>query len=159
MMESSCIGIIATQGQSARIRPARKEEWPSLIAIWEKTVRETHGFLAEDDFAEIKSQMPDYLGAVELFVWDEGEGPAGFLGLLDNMVEMLFVADRGKGIGRKLLDFAVAEKGATRLDVNEQNAQARGFYEKYGFAVSGRSEFDTGGRPYPLLHMELKQTK
>ena len=138
------------------IRPACREEWSALIAIWEKAVGETHGFLAPEDFAQIKSQIPQYFGAVELYVWEDGGITTGFVGLAGDMVEMLFVAERGKGIGRALLDFAVAEKGARRLDVNEQNTQARGFYEKYGFTVAGRSELDTGGRPYPLLHMELK---
>ncbi|HKB39870.1 MAG TPA: hypothetical protein VKD72_25770, partial [Gemmataceae bacterium] len=41
------------------------------------------------------------------------------------------------------------------VDVNEQNAAARGFYEACGFVVEGRSELDDQGRPYPLLHMRL----
>ena len=41
------------------------------------------------------------------------------------------------------------------MDVNGQNAAARGFYEACGFVVEGRSELDDQGRPYPLLHMRL----
>jgi putative acetyltransferase len=39
------------------------------------------------------------------------------------------------------------------VNVNEQNAQAVGFYSRSGFVVVGRSELDDAGRPYPLLHM------
>lgn len=42
------------------------------------------------------------------------------------------------------------------MDVNEQNAQARGFYEHEGFEVIGRSETDEQGEPFPILHMRLK---
>jgi putative acetyltransferase len=49
----------------------------------------------------------------------------------------------------------VTALGATRLDVNEQNDQAVGFYRRMGFAAVGRSERDYTGKPYPLLHMRL----
>jgi putative acetyltransferase len=38
-------------------------------------------------------------------------------------------------------------------DVNEQNAQAVGFYEHMGFTRTGRSPLDGQGRPYPLIHL------
>jgi putative acetyltransferase len=44
---------------------------------------------------------------------------------------------------------------ATRVDVNEQNEQAVGFYQRMRFGVEGRSELDSQGKPFPLLHMRL----
>ncbi|MDZ8294248.1 GNAT family N-acetyltransferase, partial [Escherichia coli] len=38
-------------------------------------------------------------------------------------------------------------------NVNEQNEQAVGFYKKVGFKVTGRSEVDDLGKPYPLLNL------
>lgn len=55
-----------------------------------------------------------------------------------------------------LLDFAIRELGVTHVDVNEQNTQARSFYEHKGFEVIGRSETDEQGEPFPILHMRLK---
>lgn len=141
------------------IRAVRKEEWPKLVAIWEKAVVETHLFLKTEDFDDIKKHITEYFAAADLYVWEEDGHLEGFAGLAGDRVEMLFVARRGKGIGRKLLDFAVKEKGAVRLDVNEQNGLAIEFYKKYGFAVTGRSECDASGRPYPLLLMKLEQEK
>lgn len=43
--------------------------------------------------------------------------------------------------------------GARRLDVDERNAQAVGFYLHYGFEVVSRSEIDGMGDPFPLLHL------
>jgi putative acetyltransferase len=42
------------------------------------------------------------------------------------------------------------------VDVNEQNDGAIGFYGHLGFEVTGRSEFDDQGRPYPLLHLRRR---
>ena len=62
----------------------------------------------------------------------------------------------GKGVGSSLLSHAVSVLGADRVDVNEQNERALGFYERHGFVVTGRSQVDGTGRPYPLLHMTLR---
>jgi putative acetyltransferase len=44
---------------------------------------------------------------------------------------MLFVApeERGRGLGRMLLEYGITEYGVKELTVNEQNPQAKGFYE------------------------------
>lgn len=81
----------------------------------------------------------------------------GFLGIAEKNIEMLFISpeNRGQGIGKLLLNYAVKEQGAKKVDVNEQNLQAVGFYEHLGFKVKSRSAIDGMGKPYPLLHMEL----
>lgn len=72
-------------------------------------------------------------------------------------LEMLFVAPekRGKGLGRILVEYVTAHCGVRRVDVNEQNAQAAGFYARMGFRVVSRSASDPSGRPYPILHLAL----
>ncbi|MFT9096710.1 MAG: GNAT family N-acetyltransferase, partial [Gluconobacter cerinus] len=82
----------------------------------------------------------------------------GFCGVHERNIEMLFISpeSRGLGIGSLLLEYAVNNQGAVKVDVNEQNVQALGFYEHLGFNVVGRSPLDGYGKPYPLLHMELK---
>lgn len=71
---------------------------------------------------------------------------------------MLFVKDavRGTGIGSALLADALAH-GVTKVDVNEQNPGALGFYLSKGFVQVGRDELDGDGRPYPTLHLSLPQ--
>jgi putative acetyltransferase len=70
---------------------------------------------------------------------------------------MLFMhpAYRGKRIGKTLLEYAINNLNVTKVDVNEQNEQAVGFYKHCGFETLGRSELDASGKPYPILHMEL----
>lgn len=60
---------------------------------------------------------------------------------------------RGKGIGKKLLVYAIEQQRIKRVDVNEQNVQAVGFYRHMGFRAVNRSEFDGAGKSYPnLIH-------
>ena len=82
--------------------------------------------------------------------------PVAFLGYTPGVVEGLFVdpVHRGHGAGTRLVAHAQSlSAGPLRVDVNEQNAQARGFYESLGFEVAGRSAVDDAGRPFPILHM------
>lgn len=140
-----------------RIRPvAGPEEYPALVAIWRSAVDATHDFLAAVDRDEIESHLAsDYFLAVRIAVAEVDGRPVGFSGTLDGNLEMLFVdaAARGGGIGSALLDHVVTTQGVTAVDVNEQNAQAAGFYAHRGFEIVGRSETDEAGRPYPLLHL------
>lgn len=71
---------------------------------------------------------------------------------------MLFVdnSHRGKGIGKRLILYAIEELHVTKVDVNEQNVQAVGFYTHVGFHVVGKSETDNEGKPYPILHLQLQ---
>ena len=70
---------------------------------------------------------------------------------------MLFISPehRNKGIGSLLLKNAIKTQDAQKVDVNEQNPDAIGFYENLGFSVVGRSPLDGQGNPFPLLHLEL----
>ena len=70
---------------------------------------------------------------------------------------MLFLLPeaRGKGLGRALLQYGVERYDLREVTVNEQNLQARGFYERMGFQVYRRTETDEQGGPYPLLYMRL----
>ncbi len=142
-----------------KIENAEKQHYPVLIEIWEASVRATHDFLPEEDVAALKPLiLNQYFDAVDLkYAKDESGTLLGFCGVHEGNIEMLFVApsSRGTGIGRRLTENAIQNQGATKVDVNEQNPQAVGFYEHLGFVVVGRSPLDGQGRPYPLLHMKL----
>lgn len=137
----------------------QKSEYPILVKVWEASVRATHAFLKEEDITYFKPLILNtYLDAVELRCARDSKGNIlGFSGVADNNLEMLFIHpdSRGKGIGKKLLAHAIDELEVQKVDVNEQNEQAVGFYEQYGFGVVGRSALDASGKPYPILHMEL----
>lgn len=142
------------------IRQATNADHPLLLGLWQRSVRATHHFLQPSDIDALLPQLRDvYLPAVELWVAvDEQDRPLGFIGLNENHVEMLFIEPdlRGQGIGRALLDHARRSRADLSVDVNEQNPQAVGFYQHYGFVLTGRSPLDGEGRPFPLLHLSLR---
>jgi putative acetyltransferase len=143
------------------VRPTA-DDFPALTELWEASVRATHHFLPESDLQFFKPLVQNqYLGMVELVALKDDMGRFhGFLGVLHGKIEMLFIhpESRGQGCGKHLLHIALEEWKATELDVNEQNEQAVGFYQKMGFEVTGRSPVDGMGKPYPLLHMKYKST-
>lgn len=151
----SLTNYVMAKQRGFTIRRTGPGEFAALVDIWERSVRATLHFLSEDDLAAIKNAMPTlYLPAVDVYVAITKGRIAGFVGLSDDTIEMLFVdADLiGKGYGTALVDFAL-ERGMTKVDVNEQNTSALGFYLSKGFEVTGRDATDADGHPYPILHL------
>lgn len=143
--------------KSPNIIKGTENDFVRLLAIWENSVKVTHDFLDEKDFIYYQSRMMDYFGQVDLYVYKDENGEiVGFMGVSGSMLEMLFVDAkfRGCGVGRKLLFYAVSTLNVCKLDVNEQNSQAVGFYTHMGFKITGRSPLDNEGKPYPLLHLQ-----
>lgn len=129
-----------------------------ITDVWEASVRATHDFLKEEDIQFFRPLiLNEYLKAVDLYCIRIETRIAGFIGLGEGSVEMLFIHPdfHGCGIGSHLLQFAIEERHAVTVDVNEQNLQAVTFYQKMGFVMIGRSETDGMGKPFPLLHMKL----
>ncbi|GAA5096188.1 hypothetical protein GCM10023210_29720 [Chryseobacterium ginsengisoli] len=140
------------------IRIAVSEDYPRIMEIWESAVKATHNFLTEEDFNYFKEIIPKhYLPNLEVYLIFQHELIQGFASISEGNLEMLFIHDdvRGKGLGKELYRFMKEKTGLTKVDVNEQNPQAIGFYEKMGFKQIGRSEKDGSGKDYPIIHMSL----
>lgn len=130
-----------------------------LVEVWEKSVRATHLFLSDEEIKSIKEYVPQALkGIAHLVIAEDDKNiPAAFMGVENNVLEMLFIApeERGKGLGKQLIQFGRENYDIKKVAVNEQNPQAKGFYEHVGFKVYKRTDCDEQGRPYPLLYMKL----
>jgi putative acetyltransferase len=132
-------------------------DFEEILELWEESVRATHFFLREEDIVRFRSLIPHYLELLDLYCTRDADGAiSGFMGSASGKIEMLFIRpdQRGRGIGRALLRYAVDSLQLRKVDVNEQNGQARDFYLHAGFRIAGRSEKDGMGKPYPLLHLE-----
>lgn len=130
-----------------------------LLHIWENSVRTTHLFLSNSEIESIKEYVPQALKEIPhlIVAKDDNNFPIAFMGIDGQKLEMLFVSgeERGKGVGKSLLRYGIDTYSVNKLAVNEQNPQAKGFYEHMGFQVFKRTAFDEQGNPYPLLYMRL----
>lgn len=137
----------------------RCRDYEILTGVWLAAVRASHDFLTAEDLEFYRRKLPlEYMPAVEVYALRDVEGEwCAFVGLSGDAIEMLFVRPDcfGRGYGSRLLKFAINDKGCRRVDVNEQNLRALGFYLRHGFTLAGRDATDGEGRPYPILHLEL----
>jgi putative acetyltransferase len=145
------------------IRTIRPTDYSTLLDIWERSVRATHGFLTDADIDDLRPDVDVALRSEAIGWWiltSANEGVIGFLGFVDPAIEALFIDPKHHrhGAGRRLV--AHAQSLATQpltVDVNEQNPEAVQFYAALGFRIVGRSPTDSAGRPFPLLHMRRSE--
>jgi len=144
---------------ASQVRRARPEDRETMVVLWERSVRATHHFLTEQDVATLCPLVADELAsdAIDWWVLESTAGTLlGFLGFANDRIEGLFIDPdyRGQGGGSALVAHAQRlAVSSLAVDVNEQNADAVGFYASVGFSVVGRSPTDESGRPFPILHM------
>ena len=134
------------------LRPSEAADAETLLQIWRDAVDRTHDFLSPEDRAAIDPLVAEYVGTSPLLVALVDGTTAAFMGVTGRNIDSLFIDPRRHrmGIGRHLVDQVA--RPAT-VEVNEQNAGAVAFYRQLGFEVTGRTELDGDGRPYPLLYM------
>lgn len=138
--------------------PEHREQ---VIAVWEKSVRGTHHFLSATEIDYYKSIVESIdFSDFQVYYLTDNNTVAGFIGLSEQKIEMLFLAPEHtrKGLGNKLMTFAIGELNANEVDVNEENKSACQFYLKSGFTVYGRDEKDNEGKDHPILKMRLQTT-
>lgn len=140
------------------IQKVNKTEYQELISVWESSVKATHDFLKPEDFTFYKGLIPTFFDNVSMHcIKNEQLEIIGFLGTHEENLEMLFVKaeEIGKGIGKKLLLYAIEELNISKVDVNKDNITATAFYKHFGFELQSASDMDGCGKPYPILHLEL----
>ncbi len=138
------------------LRKSTPADGARVVDIWRRAVDATHHFLTAEDRLAIDAEVVGFLPAATLdLAVDEADRPVAFMLLDGDAMQALFVDPdhRGAGVGRLLVADALRRHPRLATDVNEQNSQAVGFYERLGFERTGRSERDSQGRPYPLIHL------
>ena len=100
--------------------------------------------MANEEIEKIKEYVPQAIKEVSdlVIIKDENNVPVGFMGIEEQKLEMLFIknSQRGKGLGKQLLNYGIEYYCVKELTVNEQNPTAKGFYEHLGFRTYKRSE-------------------
>ena len=143
--------------RQSSIRRALQAESDILFDIWWRSVCATHTFLSEDDLEALAPAVRNlHLELQDTWVLCEAsEQPIAFLVLQGPHIEALFVAPEylRRGAGSQLIRHARSLRGKLTVDVNEPNVAALNFYQAQGFRIAGRSQTDSAGRPFPILHL------
>ena len=116
------------------IRRARPDELAACAGLYVRVLRDTFTWLPRDRHREA-----DFLDAAreeEVFVAIEGGRIVGLAAFYrpQSFLHSLYVEDRGRGIGKALLDHVIATAGG-RLSLKCQaaNLGAQAFYVREGF--------------------------
>lgn len=125
-----------------KIRPARAADFPALAAIAETAYRQGFGnimsqtALAQRDRGHFARRFADEPIPPVLAEDDDGTS-LGFHLTQDGTLHMMFVDPtvQARGAGAALLADSEA-RGAVRLECFRDNAPARAFYEKRGWALA-----------------------
>lgn len=118
------------------IRKYSADDADTLMAIWERSNAFAHPFLSNEIVLRLAQEVRDvHLPNAEIYVLEEVGRTIGFVAMIENEVGGLFIepTEIGKGYGKALLDYAVSLKGPLSVEVFEDNAVGRPFYERYGF--------------------------
>ena len=131
------------------IRPYTDRDADVMVDIWRKASEYAHPFLSCDfldaEAGNVRNVYPNY---AEIWMKEIDTIPVGFIALIGSEVGAIFLdpAHHGKGLGREMMDFAVAQRGALTLDVFKANSVGRAFYKRYGFRQVGAYFHESSGQ-------------
>lgn len=125
--------------QDLEIRKARPEEIQACADLYLKVLVDTFTWLAPErhDRQEFLRSTRDE----EIYVALEAGRLVGLAGFYRpmNFLHSLYVEERGRGIGKALLDHVCAvARGPVSLKVQAANLRAQAFYAREGFVATER---------------------
>lgn len=147
------------------IRQATKEDVSRIaeILVFNKRINYRPIFQNDDySFGELQvipvanEYLSDSEKLINTWVYDDGI-VKGLIEIEDSQIKTFYVDHffQSQGIGAKLIQFAINEKGCDYLWALEKNVRAIAFYESHGFYLTGEKEFEEGTTEY-LVRMSNK---
>lgn len=133
------------------IRKLSEKDINEVTEIWLSANLQAHNFVPA---AYWKANLPlvkEMLPKAEVYVYEENQAIAGFIGVSEDYIEGIFVKSdaRSKGIGKELLDFVKALKNHLYLYVYEKNSRAVCFYKRENFRLEREGiDENTGEKEY-----------
>jgi len=119
------------------IRKYKIEDVDAVVSSWRVASELAHPFLPKEFLDQEADNVRNmYLVYAETWVTEINGSVVGFIALVDDEIGGLFLDPRyhGQGLGKAMVDKAVAEKGRhLKVEVFKENIIGRGFYETYGF--------------------------
>ena len=121
------------------IRKFETQDLDAVMQIWLHGNLDAHAFISAGFWTGHFEMVRDMLPQAELYVHEDKDTQQidGFIGLTENHIEGIFVAEsaRSKGVGKSLLDYAKSRKPYLTLSVYQKNERALAFYRREQFVV------------------------
>lgn len=123
------------------IRRLEKADLPKVMEIWLNENIKAHHFINECYWMNHVSMVQEMIAQAEVYVYEENQEVAGFIGIEDNYLAGIFVKHiyQSRGIGKELLNYVKSFKSQLSLHVYLKNESAVKFYEKADFKVESAS--------------------
>ena len=137
------------------IRKLQKVDINKVADIWLKTraCLKAHFFISEQYWISNYELVKEMLPQAEVYVYENDKRIQGFVGVKDEYIEGIFVADemQSQGIGKKLLDYIKDKKVKLQLSVYQKNVRAISFYQREEFIIRcGQLDKFTGEKEYVM---------
>lgn len=140
------------------IRRAGEADFDALTELWHASVRTSHTFADEEDFAVRGPWIRDgLLPSMDVLVAEDAAGtPLGFVGARGDQVNLLYIAPehQGRGLGTALLAAVDDGRGPRSVEVYADNTTGMAFYASQGFRETRRYPHDDLDRPFAVAHLE-----
>ncbi len=144
-----------------RVRQAEPDDAPAIAQIWYDGWQEAHRGRVPDELVAVRTRQSfDQRVVVHLpdsSVADVDGRVVGFVMIIEDEVEQVYVAPSGRGTGVAAALLAEAERRVaaaghdrTWLAVVADNARARRFYERNGWVDEGRFDHQAPGPNGPI---------
>ena len=119
------------------IRKMQNIDINRVADIWLKTNLKAHDFIPEQYWTSNYELVKEMVSQSEVYVFEADKMIQGFVGLNDEYIEGIFVAEEMQscGIGKLLLDYIKDKKVRLQLNVYQKNTRAISFYQREGFII------------------------
>ncbi len=161
---------VRANGPAVTLRAATPADAEAVAEIWQVGWQDGHLGLVPQELADIRTEesfrarAPQRVGDTTVAVVDGAV--AGFVMVVGDEVEQVYVSSRHRGTGVAALLLAEAERqvqanghGTAWLAVVAGNARARAFYERAGWSDEGSFDYAAGTEDGPIAVPCRRYTK
>ncbi|WNJ19677.1 GNAT family N-acetyltransferase [Pontibacter sp. G13] len=128
-----------------------------MIQIWRSATQVAHPFMTQPFLDKEASNIRNiYILHTQSWIWMVDGEMMAFISMIGNEIGGLFVDPslHGKGIGTQLVDHVAEMHPTLEVEVFEENALGRPFYEKFGFRPIKRYIHEETQQPVLRLFWE-----